>query len=176
MANKYGVVRTDRMLGTDAAPALISALYLPDDTATEIENGAIVKAVALAAETVDGVTVTERELYKAETPEASTAIDELALVASVELMYKDEDRALSDFINEAGKPIRCYRLHKHDIFSVTTEALDYTGTIAKGWAVFAGDQVKMKAAASAANGATKIGTVLDIETVGPYTYVVVEVA
>ena len=41
----YGVVRTDRMYGTDVGAGLVSVKYMGSDgsTATEIQNGSVVK-------------------------------------------------------------------------------------------------------------------------------------
>lgn len=54
---KYGVVRTDNMTGTDVRSELVSVKYMGTgkNTATEIENGSVLKASDL----MDG----EREVF-----------------------------------------------------------------------------------------------------------------
>lgn len=54
---KYGVVRTDNMTGTDVRSELVSVKYMgtAKTTATEIENGSVLKA----SELMDG----EREVF-----------------------------------------------------------------------------------------------------------------
>lgn len=57
---KYGVVRTDNMTGTDVRSELVSVKYMGTgkNTATEIENGSVLKASDL----MDG----EREVFLGE--------------------------------------------------------------------------------------------------------------
>lgn len=164
---KYGVVRTDRLLGITNHAGIVSVKYYVDTTATEIENGNVVKVGDL----MEG----EREVYKATAPEADTPITEIALIADPEVMYDERKKALYEFINEAGDIVRGYRLHTGDIFSVTKEALSAAADIAIGDAVELQADTKLKVAASATEGSTEVGKVIDINIVGPYTYYAIQV-
>lgn len=171
MANKtiHGVVRTDRMFGTDVAANLVSVMYMgAGTTATAIDNGNVVKLSGL----MDG----EREIFKGVTPAANTAKDLVALIATPEVMYDERKKNLNEFENEAGAVCRAYLLHTNDIFSVTKEALDATGTIAKGWKVEMMAGTKLKAVASVTSSSTAIGEIIAIEKTGNQTYYVIQVA
>lgn len=173
----YAVVRTDRMFGTDNRAGLVSVRY---NTATgqggalenaAIENGNVVKLGALETGS--------REVYTGTVPAANTAIGEIALIASPEVMYDERKKNLDEFINEAGKISRGYRLHSGDIFSVTKAALAGAATPAVGDVVElkADTKLNVKAAATGAtDGSTVVGTIIDINVVGRYTYYAIQVA
>lgn len=168
MANtKHGVVRTDLMSGTYDASRLRSVKYMADGaTETQIDNGCVVALSGL----MDG----EREVYKAVTPAANTALNKIVVIANPEVMYDERLKHLEDYFNEAGKVIRGYIPQiDTDIFSVTAECLEFTGTPAKGWVVELMAGVKLKAVAAATEGSTKVGEIIDVETVGARTYYVV---
>ena len=159
------VVRTDKMFATDNRAGLVSVRYQPGDTMTAIDNGNIVKIGALE----EG----SREVYKGVTPAANDAIKDIVLIASPEVMYDERKRNLDEFQNAEGAIARGYHLHTNDIFSVTKEAL--TGdepAIGKVVELAAG--TKLNVAASATG--TLVGTIIDINVVGRYTYYVIQVA
>lgn len=168
----YAVVRTDKLTGTDDRARLVSVRYQPVDgtsnenVPTEIENGNFV----LLGDLEDG----SREIYIGTAPAANSALAKVVLVASPEVMYDERLKSLDQFINVAGKAARGYRLHTHDIFSVTADALD--GTPAKGKIVELQAGTKAKVVASATNGSTVIGKIIDVNVVGRYTYYAIEVA
>ena len=165
---KYGVVRTDRLLGITNHAGIVSAKYYVDTTATAIENGNVVKLGAL----IDG----EREIYKATAPAANSTLEEIALVATPEVLYDATKRALWEFRNEADDIIRGYRLHTGDIFSVTAEALATSlDAIEKGNVVELQAGTKLKVTSSLTANSTQVGTIIDINVVGPYTYYAVQV-
>lgn len=167
----YAVVRTDKMIGTDVRSELVSVRYQPSDVPTDIENGNVVKLGALETGS--------REIYKGDTPAADDDITAIVLVATPEVMYDERKRNLDEFINEAGTIARGYRLHKHDIFSVTKEALDGAETPKVGDVVElkAGTKLNVKAAATGAtSGSTVIGSIIDKNIVGRYTYYAIEIA
>lgn len=167
----YAVVRTDKMIGTDVRSELVSVRYQPSGTMTAIQNGNVVKLGALET--------SSREIYKGATPAANDDITAIVLVASPEVMYDERKRNLDEFINEAGAIARGYRLHKHDIFSVTKDALDGAATPAVGDVVElkAGTKLNVVAAATGATqGSTVVGKIIDINIVGRYTYYAIEVA
>lgn len=171
----YGVVRTDDMAGTDVRALMESVKYMGSgSTATAIDNGNVVK--------VDGTLMTgEREVLKGVTPDANTAISEILLIASPELMYDERKRNLDEFQNEAGAICRGYRLHSGDIFSVTADALAFNTDEATDGKVES--IVELKAATklnvkvtSATSGSTVVGKVVAKDVVGRYTYYVIRVA
>lgn len=165
MANKYSVVRTDNMMGTDVSTYLDSVRYFDDnDEAAAIENGHIVKVGAL----LNG----ERELHKATAPAADTPVKELGLVATPEVMYDERMKNLDEFINEAGTNVRIYYLHTGDEFSVSAEGVDAAAEVAVGNVVqLQANDTKLKIAASG-NG---IGKVIAIEKTSRYTYYVIRI-
>lgn len=167
----HGVIRTDLMFGTDVGPEVRSARYMGSGTTeTEIDNGNVVL--------LDGLMADERELYKAVTPAANSAIEKVAIVATPEVLYDERKKNLDEFYNKAGAAIRVYRPHTHDIFSVTADALN----IASGVTPAVGDAVelmagtKLKVVKSATSGSTQVGTIIEIEETQRYTYYVIEVA
>jgi len=178
MANKYAVVRTDALQGTDARHSIVSVKYQPlvsnVATDTAIENGNFVKLGAL----IDG----EREIRTSVTPAASDGLHEVALIATPEVMYDERIRNLDEFRNEAGKIARGYILHSGDMFGVTAEALAFAtdeetdGVVGSVVELQAGTKLKVvKAATGATSGSTVIGSIWAIETVGRYTYYVIKV-
>lgn len=159
------VVRTDKMFATDNRAGLVSVRYQPGDTMTAIDNGNVVKIGALE----EG----SREVYKGVTPAADDAIKDIVLIASPEVMYDERKRNLDEFQNAEGAIARGYHLHTNDIFSVTKEAL--TGDEpAVGKVVELAAGTKLNVAASATG--TLVGTIIDINVVGRYTYFVIQVA
>lgn len=166
----YGVVRTDRLMGTNVRSMLESVKYMgAGSTATAIDNGNVVK--------LDGSLMTgEREIKKGVTPAAGDALDAIVLIASPEVMYDERKRNLDEFRNEAGKVCRGYHLHSGDIFSVTKDALDGVATPAVGNVVELKAGIKLNVAASATGGSTVVGKIIAVDVVGRYTYYVIQVA
>lgn len=167
MAN-YAVVRTDLMHGTNNPADLVSIKYQVSDTDAAIENGNVV--------VVGGLISGEREVRKGTIPSATSTRDELALIATPELIYDETPRkTYADFRNEAGAVARGYRLCSGDIFSATIEAFGGRAALA---AVVVGDIVEIAASTklniveTLTSGSTAIGKVIAKEG----NYVVVEVA
>lgn len=165
----HPIVRTDLMSGTVDGSQLRSVMFYSDDKPAEIENGSVAKL----GEMID------RETYKAEAPAKGDGIENLVLIASPELMYDERKQNLDEFTNEAGERARGYRFHKGDIASVTADgfAIAEGVTVAKGYVVelaAAGD-TKLAIVATATSGCTKIGEIVDIETVDSKTYYAFEV-
>lgn len=80
MANKYAVVRTDLMSGTDVRSGLVSLKYMgaAGSTPTAIQNGSVVL--------LDGLLDSEREIYKAkDIVTGSETLKEIVLVDSPEV-------------------------------------------------------------------------------------------
>ena len=96
----YAVVRTDKLTGTDDRARLVSVRYQPVDStsnenvATEIENGNFVLLAGLE----DGA----REIYVGVEPTASSALTEVVLIASPEVMY--DERKKSEYMFCSGNP------------------------------------------------------------------------
>lgn len=166
---KHAVVRTDLMDGTDVRGQLVSVKYMGADgaTPTEIDNGNVLKVESL----IDG----EREVYAGVTPAADTAITDIVLVASVEVMYDERKKNLDEYVNEADKICRGYRLHHGNIFSVTKDALDGVETPAVGNVVELKAGTKLNVASAATEGSTAVGKIIDIEIAGRYTYYAIKI-
>lgn len=156
----YGVVRTDRMYGSDVGAGLVSFKYVVSDAETEIENGNVV----LLGDLMDG----EREIFEATTPAAASKIKDIVLVAGVEVMYDERKKNLDEYINETGKAVRGYRLHSGDIFSVTADCLN--GTPAVGSLVELQAGTKLNVVTTATTGSTQVGKIVHVENAGRYTY------
>lgn len=168
----YAVARTDKLMGTDVRSYGVSVKYMGSgSTATAIENGNVVKMDGLLSPAAN---VYERQIYKAVTPAANTALEEIALVVSPEVMYDEKLKDLSDFRTEAGEIARGYKLHSGDIFSVTAAALDGTAEI--GSVIELQAKTKFKVVASGTSGSTVVGKCIDIEKAGMYTFYVIQVA
>lgn len=162
----YAVVRTDLLTGTDVRSELVSVRYQPSNTETAIENGNVVKLGALETGS--------RTVYKGVTPAANDVLADIVLIATPEVMYDERKKNLDEFRNEAGVIARGYRLHSHDIFSVTAEAIDaQTPVVGNLIELEAG--TKLKAVASGTQGSTVIGSIIDKNVVGRYTYYVIEI-
>lgn len=165
----YGIVRTDNMHATDVRAGLVSIQYMGADgkTPTEIENGNVLKVGALKAG--------EREVYIGSAVAASDKVSDIVLIASPEVMYDERKRNLDEFINEAGKNCRGYRLHSGDIFSVTKDALDGATTPAVGNIVELKAGTKLNVVATATANTTTVGKIIAVDVVGRYTYYVIKV-
>lgn len=156
MANKYCVVRTDLMHGSDVGPGLRSLrFYNAEGKMAEVENGVI----ALINELEDGA----REVHKAVAATAGADISKCALIANPEVMYDEHMKNLDQYINEAGKAVRGYVLHENDEFSVTAEGF-VADAPAVGAAVGIGANGKIDASG------TGLGKCIHIENTGRYTY------
>ena len=166
----HGIVRLDVMLGNNAMSAVKSAMYYSTYTAQTKTAAAIDNAniVELKDELVDG----DRELWVAITPTASST--RLAIVTTPEVDY-DERLKIADWENKAGVPIRVHLLSQMvgQVFSATVDAFNTTPS--KGDVIEAQAGTKMKAVASATNGSTVIGKVIDVEDVNGTTFYVVRV-
>lgn len=160
----YGIVRTDNMYGTDVRAALVSIKYMgtDGDTPTAIENGNVLKVGKL----IDG----EREIYAGSKVAKADKVTDIVLIASPEVMYDERKKNLEEFINEAGKACRGYRIHSGDTFSVTKDALAGKASPAVGDIVELADGTKLSVAASATSGSTTVGTIIATDVVGRYTY------
>ena len=165
----YGIVRTDNMYGTDVRAALVSIRYLGTDgqTPTAIENGNVLKVGALVAG--------EREIYVGGNVTATDKVEDVVLIASPEVMYDERKKNLDEYINEAGKNCRGYRLHSGDIFSVTKDALAGATNPKVGDIVELAAGTKLKVVTSATSDSTVVGTIISVDVVGRYTYYAIKV-
>lgn len=161
--SNHAIVRTDLMSGTDVRSDLVSIKYMGANgsTPTEIDNGNVLKVGDL----VEG----EREIYVGAVPVAETPVTDLVLIASVDEMYDERKRSLHDYVNEAGKVCRGYRLRHGNIFSVTAEAL--TGSPAKGSKVNVAADTKLAVGGSG----TAVGTIIAKETADGDDYYVIKI-
>ena len=170
-----GVVRTDKMFGTDNRTGLMSVKYMGSGTtATEIQNGMV---AAIDGLLTDNGVVVSREVYKAVTPAANTARAKLVLIATPDLEYCP-CKSVTDFTNEAGDLARVYSLEAPDqIFSVTKDVLDGVSAPAVGDLVEAKAGTKLNVVAKATGytaNSTHVGEIIQIETVGNLTLYVIQ--
>lgn len=166
MAQKHGVVRTDKMYGTDNREGIASVRFQNEGVNAEIDNGNVVR--------IDGLEAGSREIYVGVAPSASDDLKDILLIASPEVMYDERKRNLDEFVNEAGVAARGYYLHKNSIFSVTKDALVGLEAPAKGNFVELTAGTKLNVVESATG--TLVGEIIDVEIVGRYTYYVIQVA
>lgn len=157
------VVRTDKMFGTDNRAGLVSVRV-----SEAIDNGNVIKLGALETGS--------REVYTGTTPAAGDALKDIVLIASPEVMYDERIHDLAQFTNAAGTIARGYYLHTNDIFSVTKEALVGAEIPAVGNVVELTAGTKLNVVETATEGSTVVGTVIDVNVVGRYTYFVIQVA
>ena len=176
----YGVVRTDKLMGTDVRSMLETVKYMGSgSTETAIENGNVVKLDGTLLADSDGATY--REIKKGVTPAATSALDEIVLIATPEVMYDERKKNLDEFRVEAGGLARGYHLHSGDIFSVTADALDFNtnettdGKVDSVVELKAGIKLNVKTGSATASS-TVVGKVIAIDVVGRYTYYVIQVA
>lgn len=141
------VCRTDRMMGTNMESMLVSVRYQVSEVDTAIENGNVVE--------LKGLMENERELFVGNTPTAESKLEDCVLICTPEVMYDENLKYLSDFINEAGTNCRGYRFHVGDVFSLTKEGFDGTPAVGSTVNLDAGTKLKV-------NGSgTKVGTIID---------------
>lgn len=154
----YGVIRTDRLHGSDNGADLVSVRYSPAGTDTIIENGNVVLLGALDT--------SNREVFVGATPAADSAIGKIAIVAEPEVLADERLKLLSDFRNEAGAVVRAYRLVTGDVFSVSPAAVTaIVGTApAIGQLVELAADTKLKLVATATSQSTQVGTVIEATT------------
>lgn len=168
----YATVRTDLMSGTKQGTDLVSLKYYVVDgqtsTPTAIENAHVVK--------LDGLLTGEKQVYKAVVPARDTALRDVVLVATPEILYDERKKNLDEFINAAGDISRGFRFKSGSIFSITAEAVTTAlNPIVVGSVVELEAGLNFKFVASLTSGSTKVGTVIAIETVGTKTFYVIEV-
>lgn len=163
----YGVVRTDNMTATDVRKELVSVRYQPDGVNAAVENGNVVR--------LDGLETGSREVYKGVVPTAADDIRDVVLVASPEVNYDERKRNLDEFRNEAGSIARGYHLVTNDIFSVTKDALDGSASPAVGDVVELKAGTKLNVVSGLTEGSTQVGSIIDVNIVGRYTYYVIKV-
>lgn len=161
----HSVFRSDNLRATNSSAGLYSVKYNNGTDYVAIDNGRVVA--------LDSLIAGGREIWKAVTPAANTALNKVVIIGTPEVMYDKRLRNLTDFYNEAGEIARGYMLFDGDIFSVSDDAL--TGTAAVGNIVELQADTKLKVVATATSGSTKVGKVIAIETVGTIKYVVIRV-
>lgn len=167
----HAVVRTDKMFGTDNRTGLWSFIFSTGSGSSKapaaIDNGNVVVLGAL----VEG----EREIYDAAAPTAAADLKHVVLVASPEMTYCPCNYTIDTFENAAGVPARGYSLTPGCIFSVTKDALIGAANPAVGNIVELAAGTKLKVVTSATSGSTQVGKIIEIETVGRYTFYVIQV-
>lgn len=158
---KYCVIRTDLMSGTKQPADLVSLRFYADDAVAEVENGVIVE--------LKGFEEGQREVMKAVAATADSNMADCAVVAAPEVMYDERKRNLDEYINEAGKAIRGYRLLDRNMFALTAEGFVNKTAPALNGKVGIGANGKLDAAK------TGFGECVHIETAGRYTYYTIKI-
>lgn len=158
---KYCVIRTDLMSGTKQPADLVSLRFYADDAVAEVENGVIVE--------LKGYEEGQREVMKAVAATADSNLADCAVVAAPEVMYDERKKNLDEFINEAGKAIRGYRLPDRNMFALTAEGFANKTAPAMNGKVGIGANGKLDAAK------TGFGECVHIETAGRYTYYTIKI-
>lgn len=114
----YGTVRTDSVKATKNG-GIKSGRYYVSTTATQIENGNLVKLDSLLSAS------TNREIWKVVAPGGVTTAN-CYIVTSPELVYSEELKstgALDQFVNVAGANITLMPLEVGDTFSISDECI-----------------------------------------------------
>ena len=151
----YGVIRVENASGITLGKDLFS---LKCESA--IENGHVV----VVGDYISG------EVRAFSTPTAKTAMGNVAIIASEEIVKTKGNNTLAEFINEKGSIARGYRLVSGDIYGLTAECFE--GTPAKGNVVELMAGTKLKTVKTATEGSTVVGKIVDVEG----KYFVVEIA
>lgn len=165
---KHGICVKENLSGTHNGVDLVSVRYMVDTTATAIDNGNVVLVGAFESNS--------REVRKATAPAKSSAKADIALIATSEVIYDERLQGdLANFVNEAGAVANAYRLEKpHQIFAVTSEALDGGAARIVGAVVELQAGTKLLAVESNTSGSTKIGSIVDVYTKRGVTYFAIE--
>lgn len=157
---KYCVIRTDLMSGTKQPADLVSLRFYANEAVAEVENGVIVE--------LQGYEEGQREVMKAVAATADSNMADCAVVAAPEVMYDERMKNLDQFINEAGKAVRGYRLMDRNMFALTAEG--FVGDVpAVGGKVGIGANGKLDAAGAG------FGECVHIEDAGRYTYYTIKI-
>lgn len=158
---KNAVIRTDLMHGTKNPDMLVSLRFYANDAVAEVENGVIVE--------LKGYEEGQREVMKAVAATADSNLADCAVIAAPEVMYDERKKNLDEYINEAGKAVRGYRLVDRNIFSLTAEGFVGGTAPALNGKVGVGANGKLDAAG------TGFGECVHIETAGRYTYYAIKI-
>ncbi|MPL95073.1 hypothetical protein SDC9_41236 [bioreactor metagenome] len=162
----HSIFRSDNLAATGASAGLYSVKYNDGTANADIDNGHVVA--------LDSLISGEREVWKAVTPAADTALSKIVIVGSPELMYDERLRNLTDFYNEADVAARGYMLTAGDIFTVSVDAVTAT-TPAVGNIVELQADTKLKIVASLTSGSTAVGKVIALEKIGTTDCLVIRV-
>lgn len=79
---------------------------------------------------VDGLLTGEREVKKARLGDKAQAATDVLLIHNAEIMYDERKYKLADFVIDADKVARAYRLYDGDIITLTTDL--FQGAVAVG--------------------------------------------
>ena len=160
----HGVVRTDNLAGIYDGSKIVSIKFNNGTADAEIDNGSVVALDAYLGQ----------DVYKAVKPTAEQKLGKLALVAGVEL-FKDREKPLDQWVNEAGVPCRAYVLQQGDVFSVTADVISGTPDATTNKYVDIDAATTFKAGPVASSGKANFAELIAIETAGAYTYYVYRV-
>lgn len=161
----HAMFRSDNMEATTDGKFLVS-LYV--STTGGIDNGRVVK--------VGNLKTGEREVREYTTPATNTALSDIAILGSEEVIKDKKYHAVGDFYNEYGTVARGYKMVSDDLFAVTAEALDGSGSYTVGTTICELQaDTKLKAVDTLTQGSTKVGTLEAIEVDGATTWYVFKI-
>lgn len=155
MAEKYGIVRTDRVKATHNGH--IHSVVFEEE---KLQNGSL--------GVLGNFKEDERELRQLKKPEGTT--EPVVLIAHPELRYEEfrmTDNALNKFYIEAGEPARAYELEREDIFSVSLDMVSAIGEkpVKGNYVVVENDSFKAKEVDSFTDEAF-VAQIEDVEQTG----------
>lgn len=163
---KHVVVRIDNMSGTANGAHLKSGKFYASSQPAAIDNGQLVMVTGMAG----------REAYKVEAPTGEVIRSQLYLVATPELFYDQSvTHYLDEWTNEANSIVRMYALVPGDQFSVTEEAFEKTNGEPNVGTFIGYKDGSTKFETQSAKDAKTVGVVREEETIGRYTYYMIEV-
>ncbi len=160
----YAVVRLDNLSGQDVH-ADMRSVRIYDGTGASANKIAAENGVFVVP---NGLEADQREIFKATLATTTSKPDNVLLVATPEVTYDERKPGLDDFTNEAGNAARAYVLRRGDIFSVTAAGFAGGTVPTKGSTVGFGANGKIAASGSG------LGTCIDINVVGKYTFYAIQ--
>lgn len=122
MAKEIKIVRKDKMLAGYNGNLESVIVHNEAGTPVETSNGVFVK--------LEGLLEGEREVRKAVLASEADIAEDVLLIHNPEVMYDERLYKLEDFVIEAGKVARAYRLYDGDIITLTVDL--FADTVAVG--------------------------------------------
>lgn len=122
------------------------------DVDVDMDNGSIV----VPSDRVDG----EMNLFKVNTPTASTPLNKIAMVTTGEINADPRLRNMSDFYNKKGTIGNADYFEEGNVIAMTAEGFDGTPTVGKLVELQASR--KLKVVDTLTEGSTQFGKIIDL--------------